>query len=82
MINAISAADIAHFQKEQKPGARVGKRSIMGSFEGEVHVHFFSNSWDPKRSHNSAHAHSCRSFPLFLKVAYCIILSSSQAIVN
>ena len=60
---------VAHFQKERKPGARVGARSIMGSFGG-AHVHFFSNSWAPKRSHNSARAHSRPSFPLFLKVGY------------
>ena len=28
---------IAHFQKEWKPGARVGARSIMGSFGGARH---------------------------------------------
>ena len=61
---------IAHFQKEWKRRARVGARSIMGSFR--AHAHLFSTSWAPKRSHNWARTYSRPSFPFFLKVGYYI----------
>ena len=44
-------ATIAHFQKEWKPGARVGARSFMGSFGGRTRVCFQLRA-HPKRSHN------------------------------
>ena len=62
----------AHFQKEWKPGAKEGARSIMGSFEGGggAHAFVFKLVHPPKQSHKWARAHYRPSFPLFLKVGY------------
>ena len=57
---------IAHFQKKWKSEARVGARSVVGSFGGRTSLK--TNARAP--SHNSTLAHPRPSFPLFLKVRY------------
>ena len=64
---------IAHFQKEWRPRATVGARSIMGLFGGGGARAFLLNFVPPKRSHNCASAHSRPMLPLFLKVGYTVV---------
>ena len=65
------------FHKEQIPKvAQLIANCLI--FYGIVcgHLHLFSISYAPKRSHNWASARSHPSFVLFLKVGYCSLLST------
>ena len=59
---------IAHFQKEWKTGARVGARSVLGSFGAHEVENKCTCAF--KRSHNWTRAHPWPRFAISLKMHY------------